>query len=916
MAGRAQEPDDSKSRLVIASFNCEGWDDVIIEDLLNKLSNNSQRKVALFCQETWLYAIPPAFSRKFSKQYNIMHVSAMDPSKPKRAGRPYGGLSIILSKDIAYKSVYEDSRCLSIVLNDYDVLINNVYMPFADSRISAADNVERYMEALGHLDAVHEIAGDVEHRITLGDLNSDPGDMSERAEALALWLNEKCYDDTDLLWLKESDATHKSGRKIDRIFTSRALLSNVSKVFVHNSFSNSDHFPLVCELQLHESRSSVSTSSPKKRLNWKGASNKAISAYANLCSRTCKTDLEKFRNGELNGEQFYERLISNLESAADTCIPKQKSKNAKSHNIPFWRQRMSTYQTTVDYWLQTQFLQGGANRCHPFVREQLRIARARYKRQHRLLRREIQENVANHTTVTNCFNTLFKSSTQPTPSYINGKPRDEHPVMWREHFKKVFKAEETPFNCNLFENTRFFDTNIDFDTEYLFKTDEIVSAILDIDTDKSYSRHHHWKKLLLYDRNHIAFTCLQNVFNFWALAVFSDNCSDDWSLFNTNLSPVPKTGKRDLSLLKSWRPISLGTSENWVLEKIFLSRLKPFLGTDDSQFGYKRGHSTSHAIELVRVLERSSDCHVCMLDASAAFDTVCWGRIRDQLIHRNVPFYLIKLCMKQLTSNRISVCGTTFIFPRAGIKQGGVISGYYFSLCYDELVDILKSIGAGVLLTNSHCKRLLLFILIYADDIILIARSIYGLGRLIDATLGFANMYKDIQFNTSKSWILRLGKNRHPAISIRGIPTSECQEYLGVQIGRGADQEALSATKLYSKTNILLKQNKDLHKCTDAVKNIAINSYGSVYALENFESIGSRLRQSHRYITRAVHTDWRTYADLPGPNIRNRTLYSTYSLLSFVEQHRIRRNNFLIKAAESENRYIRCIIGDLPRITV
>ena len=129
-----------------------------------------------------------------------------------------------------------------------------------------------------------------------------------------------------------------------------------------------------------------------------------------------------------------------------------------------------------------------------------------------------------------------------------------------------------------------------------------------------------------------------------------------------------------------------------------------------------------------------------MLDASAPFDTVCWGRIRDQLIHQNVPFYLIKLCLKQLTSNRISVCGTTFIFPRAGIKQGGVISGYYFSLCYDELVDILKSIGAGVLLTNSHCKRLLLFILIYADHIILIARTIYGLGRLIDATLGFANL--------------------------------------------------------------------------------------------------------------------------------------------------------------------------------
>ena len=335
-------------------------------------------------------------------------------------------------------------------------------------------------------------------------------------------------------------------------------------------------------------------------------------------------------------------------------------------------------------------MQGGANRCHLYVREQLRFARARFKRQHRLLRREIRENIADHIPVKNCHKALFKSSKQPTPSYIDGKPRNEHPIMWREHFKNIFKAEETPFDHDLLEKTGYETRAIDIDSDLLFKTDEIISAILEIDTDKSYSRHHHWKKIFLHDNNHIAITCLQNVFNFWALSVFSDNCSSDWSLFDTNLSPVPKTGKRDLTLLKSWRPISLGTSENWVLEKIFLSRLRPFLGTDDCQFGYKRGHSTSHAIKLVRVLERSSDSHVCMLDASAAFDTVCWGRIRDQLIHRKVPFYLIKLCLKQLTSNRISVCGTTFIFPRAGIKQGGVISGYYFSLCYDELVDILK----------------------------------------------------------------------------------------------------------------------------------------------------------------------------------------------------------------------------------
>ena len=106
---------------------------------------------------------------------------------------------------------------------------------------------------------------------------------------------------------------------------------------------------------------------------WKGASKQAIRAYANLCDKLCRIDLQKFRNGDLNGQQLYERLVSNLESAASTCIPKQKDTGSKSHNVPLWRQRMSTHQTAVDYWLQTQFLQGGANRCHLYVREQLRF---------------------------------------------------------------------------------------------------------------------------------------------------------------------------------------------------------------------------------------------------------------------------------------------------------------------------------------------------------------------------------------------------------------------------------------------------------------------------------------------------------------------------------------------------------------
>ena len=163
---------------------------------------------------------------------------------------------------------------------------------------------------------------------------------------------------------------------------------------------------------------------------------------------------------------------------------------------------------------------------------------------------------------------------------------------------------------------------------------------------------------------------------------------------------------------------------------------------------------------------------------------------------------------------------------------------------------------------------------------------------------------------------MRLGTDNFDPISVCNIPTSTSYIYLGVGVGRSADPQRDAACKLYTRTNVLLKQCRELHKCSRAVKNVSISSYGSVYGIENLTEVTSKLRAAHRYLTRAVHTDWSDIADLPGPNIRSRTLYTSYGVDSIEVVHRRRRNNFLIKAENSENYIISNVIGNLPRITV
>ena len=184
-------------------------------------------------------------------------------------------------------------------------------------------------------------------------------------------------------------------------------------------------------------------------------------------------------------------------------------------------------------------------------------------------------------------------------------------------------------------------------------------------------------------------------------------------------------------------------------------------------------------------------------------------------------------------------------FARIGLKQGGLLSGIIFSCCYDDLAEEAENTGAGILFKSTNNRFRLICIIIYADDVFLIAASPNGLWDLINKAFSFANRYMDITFNSGKSCILRLGPHRKPAVSVCGIPTAESYEYLGVDIGRASNPQKSAAANLYTNTNILFSQNPELKKCSVSVKNTCIYSYGNIYSIENMLFINSQLRHTH-----------------------------------------------------------------------
>ena len=112
--------------------------------------------------------------------------------------------------------------------------------------------------------------------------------------------------------------------------------------------------------------------------------------------------------------------------------------------------------------------------------------------------------------------------------------------------------------------------------------------------------------------------------------------------------PLLKCKSKDPSDVNNYRPIAIATALSKVLEQALLSRLIRYLGTAESQFGFKAAHGTDMAIFALKQTidyyrENNSPVYMCFLDAKKAFDRVNHWTLAKQLLERGTPVHLVKL---------------------------------------------------------------------------------------------------------------------------------------------------------------------------------------------------------------------------------------------------------------------------------
>ena len=232
-----------------------------------------------------------------------------------------------------------------------------------------------------------------------------------------------------------------------------------------------------------------------------------------------------------------------------------------------------------------------------------------------------------------------------------------------------------------------------------------------------------------------------------------------WSA--ATLSAVFKKG--DATCLDNYRAIAVGGVLGKLYAVLLESRITPVAEVNgwraQGQAGFRPDKSTTDQVFILRNLIEQAQLgssgrpiFCCFVDFKKAYDRVrrdhLLTRLADLGIHGNMMAAIAQMYWSVPLTPKLGKEVGSSIDSTCGVKQGDPLSPLLFGLFIDELEGWMQSqLGqeAGVLV-----GALRLYLLLYADDLVLVSRTPEGLQRQLEVLESFCAA-KGMEVNLSKT---------------------------------------------------------------------------------------------------------------------------------------------------------------------
>ena len=225
---------------------------------------------------------------------------------------------------------------------------------------------------------------------------------------------------------------------------------------------------------------------------------------------------------------------------------------------------------------------------------------------------------------------------------------------------------------------------------------------------------------------------------------------------------VPLFKKHDPSDVNNYRGITLVSCFSKTFTGVLNQRLTDWAENNDissdSQFGFRRGRSTTDAVFVLhsviqKVLSEKGRLYCAFVDLKKAFDSVFLNGLWYKLYKIGINGKMLKIIKDMYNQVKACVRGcnsySDFFELAIGLKQGEVISPLLFSLFIEDLELFLQN--------DPNCGLTLddvtFILMLFADDMVIVANNVQDLQKSLELLHIYCTNW-GLQVNTEKTKIV------------------------------------------------------------------------------------------------------------------------------------------------------------------